>query len=592
MKLPFKINHGNLTELFSPFYFLLFRRNYLLISLLIGFGAGVFAILFTYAIEIFTKIFLEGIVGYIQPKPAGEGGISESYTLVFKHPLLLPLVVGLGGLLSGLLTYFFSPYSAGVGTDAAIRAFHKEEKLSIKDSIVKLITSAITIGTGGVSGREGPIALIGAGLGSALTHYFKMGERERRIFLAVGLGAGIAAIFKAPLAGAIISGEVFFRKDFDIETTILSFIACIVAYTTYGLYFGFQPIFGATIPPHITPLHLPFYVGLGIFCALIVRFFLKIFFLIKNFFDLLQAPFFLKPLIGGIITGFIGSITPVAIGNGYGWLQLLMDGKIMDPLFVALGMLGVTFGVSFTLGSGGSGGVFGPSVMIGGLAGALYTLILNKYADFNLHLPSFMIVGMVSLFGSAAKAPLSTLLLIAEMTGGYSLLFPGMLSVFTSYYLSGKESIFPSQVETKLDSPAFKKEYGIYALEKLKVKDFMKKPITITPETPLCEAHYLMHKHLISGLPVIENGKLLGILTKTDLLEKPQEEWKNLLVKDIMTKKLITIEPEESLAKALQLMIHHGIGRLLVVDKKEKDKLIGIISRTDIGLALRKYRGE
>jgi len=196
---------------FFPFYRIFtLRKNYLFFSVLIGFWAGVAAILFIYAIELFTRLALEEIVGYLQPRPAGEGGVSESYHFVLQRPFLLPLVVALGGLLSGILTYLFSPHSAGVGTDAAISAFHHEKPLSLKASLIKLVPSAITIGTGGVSGREGPIALIGAGIGSAIAQYFKLSERERRLFLAIGLGAGISAIFKAPLAGAIISGEVFF----------------------------------------------------------------------------------------------------------------------------------------------------------------------------------------------------------------------------------------------------------------------------------------------------------------------------------------------------------------------------------------------
>jgi len=337
----------------SPFHKVFtLRKNYLFFVVLIGLGAGVAAILFTYAIELFTRLALEGVVGYLQPRPAGEGGASESYHFVLQRPYLLPLVVALGGLLSGILTYLFSPQSAGVGTDAAISAFHHEKPLSLKDSLIKLITSAITIGTGGVSGREGPIALIGAGIGSAIAQYFKLSERERRLFLAIGLGAGISAIFKAPLAGAIISGEVFFRKDFEIEATIFAFVACIVSYITYGLHFGFQPIFKTHIPSIIEPLHLPFYLSLGVCCALVVRFFLWVFFGIKEIFGRLPLPFPLKPLMGGLLTGLTGLLTPMAIGNGYGWLQLLMDGKIENLKEVMLGVMGVIFGVSFTLGSG------------------------------------------------------------------------------------------------------------------------------------------------------------------------------------------------------------------------------------------------
>jgi len=268
-----------------------------------------------------------------------------------------------------------------------------------------------------------------------------------------------------------------------------------------------------------------------------------------------------------------------------------MDGKTTDPYFIASGIIGVILGVSFTLGSGGSGGVFGPSVMIGGLAGALFSISLNTFFNLHLNITSFMIVGMVSLFGSAAKAPLSTLLLVAEMTGGYSLLLPAMLSVFTAYFLSGKRSIFPSQVDTKFDSPAYKDEYGVYILEKLKVKEYMKIPITITPEACLNDAFNLMKKNLIFGLPVVKNGELVGIITKTDLLEFSVKEREKKKVQEVMSKNVITVTESDTLAYALEMMINYGIGRLPVVKEKDKKKLIGIIERSDIGKALREHLG-
>lgn len=568
---------------------IIFRKNSILLSLITGTFTGIFAILFMYTLEFTTHLVLENFVGYIQPKAVGEGGISETYTLVFNRPYLLPLTVALGGFVSGILTYLFSPESAGIGTDSAINAYHNQKKLSIKSSIIKLITSAITIGTGGVSGREGPIALIGAGIGSTIADLFKLTQKERRLFLAVGLGSGIAAIFKAPLAGALISGEVFFKKDFDIEAAILSFIASITSYTIYCLVFGFNPIFSAQAPHYIKVSHLFFYIGLGVFCAIVIRLFIFTFFTICNFFNNLKIPPYIKPSLGGLIAGTIGAFIPLAIGNGYGWLQLIMDGKITDPYLITLGILGVTLGVSFTLGSGGSGGVFGPSVMIGGLTGAIYAIILNKYGNFNLHIPSFMIVGMVSLFGGAAKAPLSTLLLIAEMTGGYSLLLPAMLSVFTAYLLSGKKSIFASQVDTRFDSPAYRDEYGIYVLEKIKVKDYMKKPITISPESSIEEAYSIMRKNFICGLPVVKNGELIGIITKTDILEIPSSERSKRKVEELMNKNLITVTESDTLAYALELMVNNGIGRLPVVKKGDRKKLVGIIARADIGKAMREY---
>ena len=565
-------------------------KRYLLLPILIGILTGISAVLFVHAIELVTHYVLELIVGYVQPLPAGEG-TRENFTFYPERPYLLPLTVALGGLISGLLTYFLSPESAGVGTDSAIRAYHSKEKLSIKSSVVKLITSAITIGTGGTSGREGPIALIGAGIGSTVGELFRLDQRERRTALAVGLGAGIAAIFKAPLAGAIISAEVFFKKDFEIEALIPGFIASVTSYSVFGMFFGFQPIFSAEIPKllNLQPASLLAYAGLGLLCALVVRVFTFIFFKVQEEFKKPRVPQYLKPALGGFLAGLVGAFVPVSIGNGYGWLQLIMDGKLTDLGFIVLGAVAVMLGVSFTLGSGGSGGVFGPSVMIGGLVGAGYSIALNQYHSLSLHVPSFTIVGMVSLFAGAAKAPLSTLILIAEMTGGYELLVPAMVSVSISYFLSGKRSIFPSQVDTRLDSPAHIEEWGLLILEKLKVKDYMSEPITVKPYDSVEEAYRSMMDNLIGGLPVVNGGKLVGIITKSDVMAVPHSERKERKVHEVMSTDLLTVTPETTLAEAFRLMTSKGVGRLPVVDKKGSRRLVGIIARTDIGRAIREF---
>ncbi len=565
-------------------------KKYLLLPVVIGVLTGLFAVLFVYALELLTHYVLELIVGYLQLLPAGEG-VRENFTFYPERPYLLPLTVAAGGLLSGLLTYFLSPESAGVGTDAAIKAYHNKDRLSIKSSIVKLITSAITIGTGGTSGREGPIALIGAGVGSTVGEIFRLDQKERRTALAVGLGAGIAAIFKAPLAGAIISAEVFFKRDFEIEAMIPGFVASVTSYSVFGMFFGFQPIFSAEIPKlvNVQPLSLLAYAGLGLVCAFVVRIFTFIFFKVKEEFDKPRLPPYVKPAVGGFLAGLVGAFVPIAIGNGYGWLQLIMDGKLQDLSFIILGAIAVMFGVSFTLGSGGSGGVFGPSVMIGGLVGAAYSIAINQYYSLSLHVPSFTIVGMVSLFAGAAKAPLSTLILIAEMTGGYELLVPAMVSVFISYFLSGKRSIFPSQVDTRLDSPAHMDEWGLFILEKLKVRDYMKEPVTVRPYDSVEEAYRLMMDRMIGGLPVVNGGKLVGIVTKSDIMAVSPHEREKVRVHEVMSTNLVVVTPDNTLADVFRLMTAKGIGRLPVVDKKGSRKLVGIIARADIGRAIREF---
>ncbi len=564
-------------------------KKFFLIPVIIGLANGVFAVVFLKSLDLSQFFFLEKIGGYISPVPHGEG-YREVFSLYPERFYLLPLIVAVGGLVSGLLSYFFSPESMGVGTDFAIKSYHSMKRLSLKDSIVKLIASSFVIGSGGTSGREGPIAFIGAGLGDTIARFMGLGTKDRKMLLAIGLGSGISGIFRAPLAGAIISAEVFFRKDFEVEAMLPGFVASVISYSVVGVVYGFTPLFNVPI----TPLSrenldvLLFYALLGVVCGIVCQLFIKCFFAVQNRFTKLNIPVYLKPSLGGFVTGLVCIVTPIAIGNGYGWLQLIMLGEYTNIPGIGLGIVGVIVGVSFTLGSGGSGGVFGPSVMIGGLLGALFSLVVNTlFPDAGLSVASFMVVGMVSFFGGAAKAPLSTLILIAEMTGGYELLVPAMFSVFVTYLLSGKDSIFPSQVETKFDSPAYE-DVMKYVMERLKVKDFMtRNPIVIRQDSTVEDASQLMKEKLIGGIPVVSaTGELVGMVTRADLFKVRRAEWKDTEIRDVMTRDLIVVSPDTTLINALGIMIEHGIGRLPVV---EAGKLLGIISRADIGKLIMKY---
>ena len=261
-----------------------FLRKWGFIGILIGIGAGVGALALIWCIHLTTHYVLGAIVGYTPPIPGGEGG-SGDYVFNMTRPWLLPLVTGTAGLVGGLLIWKLAPETAGIGTNAAIRAFHTGEKIGLRTSLFKLITSAITIGSGLTSGREGPIAQIGAATGASIAKALKLSARECNIALAAGLGAGIAAIFKAPLAGAIIGAEIFYTEDFEVEALVPGLIASVVGYSIVGSVTGFQPIFNP--PPEmmqfIHPWSLVFYALLGVGCGLLARFMFGVYFRVERF---------------------------------------------------------------------------------------------------------------------------------------------------------------------------------------------------------------------------------------------------------------------------------------------------------------------
>ena len=574
----------------------LYLQKWTIVAIATGIVAGLGALALIEGIDFFTKLFLVTIAGYTPPLPGGETQAPIT-TIVIARPWLIPVSTTLGGLVSGLIVTRLAPEAKGVGTDAAISEFHKGHALiRPRVPLVKLLTSAITIGSGGTSGREGPIAQIGAGLGTQIAKALKLTERERRIALAAGLGAGIAAIFKAPLAGAILSGEIFYKHDFEAEAMIPGFVASTVSYSIVGFATGWQPIFSSGVNPvaFTHPENLLLYGLLGVVCAAFAHLLFKVYFGLHDLFERLRIPDFTKPAIGGLIVGLIGIFVPSVLGVGYGWAQLALNQnyQILPPTLMLLAVFGEIFAMSFTLGSGGSGGIFGPCVVTGTMIGSVFGYYAQQMFPGSVTNPSnFAIVGMMAFFGGAAKSPLAVIVMIAEMTGGYGLLAPSMIAVVVAYLLTGSLSVFYNQVESVEDSPAHLEEYETLALKRIAVTQVMIPNVqSLSPKTNLRAAQDFMETDLISGYPIISEGKLVGIITRTDILKVEPSKRTEKTIADVMSTKLLTVYPDEDLFSALTKMISNGVGRLPVVLPNDRESLVGIITRTDIAKAIEKHR--
>lgn len=575
-----------------------FLRKWGFIGILIGIGAGVGALAFIQLIHVVNHFLLVKIVGYTPPLAGGEGGTID-YIFHMARPWLLPIVTGSAGLAGGFLVWKFAPETAGIGTNAAIRAFHNGEPVKFRTSIFKLITSAITIGGGLTSGREGPIAQIGASTGSFIAKLLKLSARERNIALAAGLGAGIAAIFKAPLAGAIIGAEIFYKEDFEVEALVPGLIASVVGYTIVGAVTGFQPIFNP--PPEMmqftNPLSLLLFALLGIGCGLLARSMFGIYFRIERFFK--RFPLWQAAAIGGFCTGLIGLVIPSVIGTGYGWAQFAIA---KNPVFLtiphgqALGFGGILLlaafaeivGASLTLGSGNSGGAFGPSVVTGGMFGGAFGCLASYFfPNVEPHPGNFAIVGMVAFFAAAAKAPISTIIMISEMTGGYGLLAPAMFAVVTAFILSGKKTIFPAQVAARTDSPFHADEFEPIVLRRVKTSDVMAHlPMFVNSQASVADAMALMGDYGLSGLPVVAEHKLCGRITLMASHRVPESKRQSTKVSEIMSPEIFRAYPDEDLFTILKRFAAKDVGHLPVVTRENPDCPIGLITRSGLWTAL------
>ena len=564
-------------------------RKWILIGFILGVVAGLGAVALFLSVEFFTTLFLELGAGY-SPPLAGGFQVDFSYTLFIEKPWLIPLITGLGGLLVGLITTKFSPESEGHGTDAVIDAYHhKSGNIRTRVPLVKAVASSITIGSGGSGGTEGPSGQIAAGFGSLIGKIFKLNEDERRIAVAAGLGAGIGSIFKIPLGGAVFSAEVLYRRDFEVRALIPGLVASVTGYTVFGFVFGWDRLF--TIPldlvKYTNPVSLLLYALVGLISAGVSVGYVKTFYTISDFFAKMRIPKYVKPAIGGVLVGIIGIVFPQILGTSYGWLQIAIN---KDYLLFPLEMIGAVIvfkilATSLTIGSGGSAGVFGPSMVIGGLLGAFIGGAFHLLGLFTwIDVTSVIIVSMVSFFGATAKTPISAIIMGSELTGGYALLAPMMLATFIAYIMSGQHSsIFRNQVLNRSDSPAHRMEYQRVILSDLYVKDVMKDPINRLPkDLSIEEALQILNRNSSRMIMVVnENDKLEGVVYKYKLFEFPEEYRKSIKLANIMIKDPFFAYTSDSLHHALVRLSSNDLQEMPVLSN-ENQKVIGIVTIADL----------
>jgi len=564
-------------------------RKWILIGFMLGVVAGLGAIVLFLSVEFFTGLFLGFGAGYFPPLPGGFQS-NFDYTLFIEKPWMLPLITGLGGLLVGLITTKFSPESEGHGTDAVIDAYHhKSGDIRARVPLVKGIASSITLGSGGSGGTEGPAGQIAAGFGSLIGKLFKLDEDERRIAVAAGLGAGIGSIFKIPLGGAVFSAEVFYRRDFEVRALIPGLVASVTGYTVFGFVFGWDRLF--TIPldlvKYTNPISLLLYALVGLIAAGVSIGYVKTFYTISDYFSKIRIPKYLKPAIGGVLVGMIGIVFPQILGTSYGWLQIAIN---QDYTILPLSIIGSIvilkiLATSLTLGSGGSAGVFGPSMVIGGFLGAFIGTAFHLLGLFTwIDVSSVIIVSMVSFFGATAKTPISSIIMGSELTGGYALLAPMMLATFVAYIMSGQHnSIFRNQVLNRSDSPAHRMEYQLPILRDMYVKDAIRVPVNkLSKDVTIDEALQIMNRNNSKMTAVVNEKELLqGVVYKHRLYEFPDEYRKSIKLESIMIKDPFFAYSSDSLHNALVRLSSNELQEMPVLSN-ENNKVLGIITIADL----------
>ncbi len=506
-----KTNYLRTLRLFDRNFDWKITGRWMLYSALIGVAGAFGALVFSTLVNWFSDLALTDLAGYAPPLPGGEGSVGFDMVVAMRptHRWLLFLIPTLGGLLSGWLVFTYAPEAEGHGTDAVIRAYHRENGLiRPRVAFIKTLASSITIGTGGSAGKEGPIAQIAAAIGSTIGTRLKLNDRDRRLLLIAGVAAGIGSIFRSPLGGAFFAVEVLYREDIESRGIMPATIAAITGYSIYSSIEGSSTIFTTPQFHFLNPFELLPLILLALIGAMIGIFYTKVFYGARDrIFHPLRIPRHLKPAIGGLMVGAMAFFFPAILGSSYGWLQQAIDGNL-PILFMLTLAIGKIFATSFTIGSGGSGGVFAPSIVIGGMLGGIYGQGLHALFPTLVTQPgAYVMIGMGTFFTAVANVPLTTTIMISEMTGSYTLLVPLIFAGVIAHLLARRWSLYTEQVRNHNESPAHRLELTPELIAHIKVKSIIQHPVyyhTIVPNHTIDEIISVFTRTREVVLPMID----------------------------------------------------------------------------------------
>lgn len=536
---------------------------------IVGVGAGFGAIIFRWMISLFQNLFFN----------------HGQHVFSFLGSYYVVIIPAIGGIVVGLLVYFFARETKGHGVPEVMLAVAEGgSKIRPRVAAMKALVSSICIGSGGSVGREGPIVQISSALGSTLGQLFRLSEDKKRILIACGAAGGIAATFNAPLAGIFFALEVILREYGTryFSSVVLSAVSATVISRTF---LGSSPAF--VTPPYelLSSYDIIFYFVLGLLAAIIGWIFIKVLYKCEDIFDGINIPSYLKPAIGGLILGLIGLYFPQIFGVGYPSIEKTLNGQL-GPILV-FGLIGLKIiATSLTLGSGGSGGVFAPSLFIGAMLGSSFGSMLHLiFPAISVSPGAYALVGMAAVFAGAAQAPISAILILFEMTGDYKIILPLMVAcVISTLVLKwiSRDSIYTMKLRRRgIDILKIKNED---LMEKITVSEVMfRNVITVADTTSIREAGLLIKSTTHRGFPVLDNlGRLKGIITHQDINSALNTGYGDKHVAEIMTTDLVCCFPEETLKSALEKLGERNIGRLPVVEHDNPEHLIGLITRKGI----------
>jgi len=566
-------------------------------SILVGALAGLGALAFDHLLTLATYVTFGHLAQMPLPQPHGEASPFPSIPGL-PRPWVLLVLPALGGLISAWLTRRFAPEAGGTGTDSYIDAFHNRGgQMRSRIPLIKSLATIATLASGGSAGKEGPTAQIGAGIGSLLGKYIKMGARARRTLLVAGAAGGLGAIFRAPLGGAMTAVEVLYKEDIETDALIPCILSSVTAYTLFCSVKGFDRMFAFQVQLFHHPIELIFYGILGLLCSGTGLLFVRVFHGSRTrIFQRLPLHPLLLPVAGGLMVGAIGFFLPEVLGQGLGYVQLAMDMDLSGATFQMAGSFALLalfkiVTTSLTLSSGGSGGVFAPSLFIGGmLGGCVGTVSHLLFPTLVPQVAPYIIVGMGAFFAGVANAPIASLLMVSELTGAYELTLPLMMVATISLITSRKWSIYTTQVANKFFSNAHAWEMNPEVLRDLTISTLFKNVYhtgaIVQEDLPLRSLEALAGRLNETDFIVKDAHDVLkGLVCLKDVYYQVDvEPLRDLAVAhDLINRAPMYVTPSDSLMDALEHLLRSEVDKVPVVSLEDGvHQVIGYIQYRDI----------
>ena len=581
----------------------------LILSILVGVITGISSVIFIKLIYGIQSFFYSDIF--------------ESIPFIGKGIYILVPVIG--GLLVGPLI-FFAKEAKGHGVPEVMQALIlRGGRIRARVAAAKIMASAICIGTGGSAGREGPIIQVGSAFGSTIGQALKLSDERIRNLVACGAAAGIAATFNAPIAGVVFAIEVL-MCNIQVRAFGNVVISAVAASIVSRLFLDHESAFEVPTYTMNSPLELGLYFALGLVAALVGILFIRMLDFSENVFDNWKFPQILKPAVGALFLGLIGcaymflpglvdpnasgghgpiNLAPIPhmYGSGFPFIEYALQGQATFWILFILIFL-KPLATSFTLGSGNSGGVFAPSLFTGAmLGGALGHVFVKFFPELAGNSGAYALVGMAALFSATARAPLTAMLIVFEMSNDYYMILPLMISGITACYVAQwlhPESIYTMKLAKR--GVRFSEGRDMDIMQGVKISEVMKNhPVTVHKDQKLPDVLALFQETNLLGFPVVEdNSKLWGIVTLQDMHRAQSQEnfsFKGRTIAEIATRHAITVFPDEPIWAAIQKMSPRDLARLPVISRDGSERLCGVISRSDILRAydvgiVRKQRGQ